>query len=143
MMPPEVRQLFERFNQLGEMLPRDHDFLADPAAVAEAMLVIDEMQKVDAQTQVLLDRYRQPTKHNVVCLADDKRYANSAAAARMRRTRARRKAGKLVLSIVVDERLPEYLAGLGYLPPYCENRDALARGIERYFEILCLEKELP
>ena len=57
-MPPELRQLFLRFNQLGALLPRDHDYLDEPNRLADTLLVIAEMQKVDAQTKAYLERYR-------------------------------------------------------------------------------------
>jgi hypothetical protein len=60
MMPPELRNPFERFNTLGAMLPKDLDFLADDeAALADARLILSEMRKVDAETNRYLDRYRQ------------------------------------------------------------------------------------
>ena len=57
-MPPELRHLFVRFNALGRMLPRDLDTLEDAATCAKAMLVVAEMNKVQAETDAYLERHR-------------------------------------------------------------------------------------
>jgi hypothetical protein len=58
MMPPELRQLMERFNTLGRMLPRDTELPDDPAGLAEVMIIVAEMNKIDAEFNAFLNRHR-------------------------------------------------------------------------------------
>jgi hypothetical protein len=61
MMPPELRQLMERFNELGRLLPQDPEFLDfpdDPAGRAEVKIVLAEMKKIEAQINAFLDKHR-------------------------------------------------------------------------------------
>jgi hypothetical protein len=48
MMPPELVELMQRYNQLGRLLPPEADWelaLEDPRALAEAKIVLREMAK--------------------------------------------------------------------------------------------------
>jgi hypothetical protein len=61
MMPRELRQLMERFNQLGRMLPQDPELLdlpEEPAGRAEVMIILTEMKKVEAQIDAYIDKHR-------------------------------------------------------------------------------------
>ena len=54
-MPPELRAMMERYNKLGELLPKPDDLdLDDPAAVAEAEVIIAEMKTVWAEIDAYL-----------------------------------------------------------------------------------------
>ena len=54
-MPPELLGLMKRYNQLGELLPRPDDIdFDDPAAVAEAEVIIAEMKTVWAEIDAYL-----------------------------------------------------------------------------------------
>jgi hypothetical protein len=58
-MPAELQGLLERFCQLGRLLPpldslREDPREDDPAVVAEATLVLTEMQRVKRQIDALL-----------------------------------------------------------------------------------------
>jgi hypothetical protein len=55
-MPPELRALFERFAQLGRLLPpvdADEDWKENPSARADVAVVLKEMDNVEAQ----IDRF--------------------------------------------------------------------------------------
>jgi hypothetical protein len=45
-MPPELREMMQRYCQLGRLLPHDEAALADPPARAEAKLILEEMAQV-------------------------------------------------------------------------------------------------
>ena len=56
-MPPELVALFQRYNQLGRLLPSvdaDDDWKEDPRAMAEVACVIKEMDQVKAQIDEFL-----------------------------------------------------------------------------------------
>ena len=48
----------ERFNTLGRMLPRDTELPDDPAGLAEVMIIVAEMNKIDAEFNAFLNRHR-------------------------------------------------------------------------------------
>ena len=55
-MPPELRAMMERYNQLGRLLPKDADDLdlKNPDVRAEVKVVIAEMNRVWAQINAFL-----------------------------------------------------------------------------------------
>jgi hypothetical protein len=53
--PAELFDLMRRYNQLGRLLPREHD-LEDVGRVAEARLILREMAEVQAGIDALLKR---------------------------------------------------------------------------------------
>lgn len=60
------------------------------------------------------------------------------AAARMRRSRARRKQGRRVLRVEVDEALLEdVLRAHGYLPPLADDPSAVERALAAMLDRLC------
>ena len=58
-MPRELYALMTRYNQLGELLPKPDDLdLDDPAAVAEAEVIIAEMKTVWAEMDAFITAAR-------------------------------------------------------------------------------------
>ena len=53
-MPAELRELMQRYNQLGVLLPRDEATLQDPRRRAEVRLVLREMAQVKEQVDKFL-----------------------------------------------------------------------------------------
>jgi hypothetical protein len=59
MMPPELRDLILRFNRIGAALPDNDAILTgDPGVLADAKLIIAEMNKVKAEIDAFLDQAR-------------------------------------------------------------------------------------
>jgi hypothetical protein len=59
MMPPELRALILRFNQIGAALP-DEDAIrtGDPGVLADVKLLVAEMNRVKAEIDAFLDQAR-------------------------------------------------------------------------------------
>ena len=59
-MPPELRAMMERYNQLGRLLPKHADDLdlENQIAVAEAEVVLAEMNRVWAEIDAFLAAVR-------------------------------------------------------------------------------------
>jgi hypothetical protein len=147
MMPPELHRLFERFNQLGTMLPPDGEFPTDYPRIADVQILLARMHQVDEQ----IDQYlaKANNQYNVVLLQGDARYTarlSSAAAARMRRSRERKRAKQVVWPHwVIDEsrsqQIVDFLYQQGLLEPWCEDPQKIFRAIEKHFELLCDAEE--
>src|SRR5262249_6095972 len=60
-MPPELRDLMQRYCQLGRLLPQPIEDVSfeDPRERAEIALVIKEMERVKAEIDAFLDAARQ------------------------------------------------------------------------------------
>jgi hypothetical protein len=59
-MPEQLRQLMEKYNALGRLLPAEADMdmvVKDPRALAEATLVLKEMSRVKAAIDAFLLRH--------------------------------------------------------------------------------------
>jgi hypothetical protein len=90
-------------------------------------------------------------QYNVILLQGDRRYSDrirereeaiiSAAALRMRRMRARRKAGKVVVQIEVTSDFQEYLIEYAGLWPESEDHTKIAEAVERLHKSLLVAKE--
>jgi hypothetical protein len=93
-------------------------------------------------------------QHNIVLLTQDSRYherrtargdaAISAAALRVRKSRERRRNGEIVLPPhTIKENMMEYLIRYGYLQCWCEDPVEIVRALERLYDLLCAEDQLP